>query len=63
MTYKQIIVKKDIYNLLPTAIEIYRKHHPELDGIPISKSKIILEVLKFYFKSEKGYEHVANNRS
>jgi hypothetical protein len=61
MTYKNIIIKKEIYNLLPVAEEIYRKHHPEMNGVPISKAKIILEVMRFYFKSEKGYEHVGAN--
>jgi len=39
--------------LLKHAEVVYREHHPELHLIPLSKSKVIYEVLKFYLDKTK----------
>jgi len=54
MSYKTIAIKQKSYDLLDDCEFIYRKYHPELVLIPISKNKIIYEVCKFYLiKTEK----------
>ena len=52
--YRSISVEKQLFPLLKDCEFIYRQHHPELEKIPLSKSKIIYEVIKFYLrKTEK----------
>lgn len=48
MTYKSVLIKPDVFDLIADCETIYRKHHPELNNIPLSKNKILYEVFKFY---------------
>lgn len=54
MTYKSVAIREKSYSLLDDCEYIYKKFHPELKLIPLSKDKIIYEVCKFYLvKTEK----------
>lgn len=45
-------IKIDTENLeeLDKCVTEYRRHHPELDKIPISRNKIIYEIAKYYLR-------------
>jgi len=51
--YISISINKQLNVYINKCEELYREHHPELDGVPLSRSKIIYEVLKFYLKNKK----------
>lgn len=46
--YKIVNVEYGVHELIDLAQEEYRSHHPELDCMYLSKSKILYEVLKYY---------------
>ena len=49
--YTNIAVKPETKDkLISECMEEYRKHHPELDHIPISHDKILHEVCKYYLE-------------
>lgn len=50
--YIKLSVKKEVFELLLQCIEEYRKHHPEMDQVPITQNKIIYEVCSFYIKHD-----------
>ena len=51
--YYNIAVRKDTFSNISVVEKIYRRYHPELDGIPLSKDKLLKEVIKFYAKGLK----------
>jgi len=54
--FESIAVWKQIKDLIVLCETEYRKNHPELDGIPLSKSKILFEVMIFYLpKKDEAY--------
>lgn len=48
--YRTLCVKNEITELLSDCEFVYREVHPEFNMVPLSKSKILYEVLKFYLK-------------
>ena len=50
--YKSLQIEEDVRELLDSCESTYRKHHPELDGIVLTKSKILREVCKFYIRTD-----------
>lgn len=48
--YRSVSVDKQILVLLSDCEFVYRTHHPEFNLIPLSKSKIMFEVIQFYLK-------------
>jgi len=56
--YKVLNVDEKIHKLIDLCEKEYRLHHPELDGIYLSKTKIVLEVIKFYLPKKVYNEYV-----
>lgn len=50
--YRRLIVKDVTFELVHDCIEVFLKHHPEFEHIPITQNKIIFEMAKFYMKNE-----------
>lgn len=44
-------ISQDVENLIKMARAEFLHHHPEFEGIKLSKNKILLEALKFYLES------------
>ena len=51
MSIIQLVVKKETALKLNDCVKEYRRHHPEFDGIHISRNKIILELIKYYLQN------------
>ena len=52
--YQTMRIKNKVVALLDDCEYIYRKYHPELNEVYLSKSKVLYEVIKFYLqKTEK----------
>jgi hypothetical protein len=48
-SHKTIILRKETYDLIRDNVEReYRRHHPELDHIPLSIEKLEYEMIKYY---------------
>ena len=47
-TYHTIRIEEELLSFIESAEEEYRKHHKEFDGIVLTKSKILYEVLNYY---------------
>jgi len=53
--YKTVAVEDKTLGFLSDCEYIYRKHHPELKDIVLTKSKILNEVMRFYLdKTERS---------
>lgn len=46
--YKNVAFEEKILKYLDDCEYIYRKHHPELKDLVLTKSKIMMEVMRFY---------------
>lgn len=51
--YQSLSIDCDIRPLLSDCEKVYREYHPELDLIPLSKSKLLYEIIVFYLKKTK----------
>ena len=52
--YNNLRIKKEISERIDDCEYIYRKYHPELNEVYLTKSKILYEIIKFYLqKTEK----------
>ena len=49
--YVTLNIEEDVYDEIKKCKEEYLSHHKELDGVFISKSKILREIIKFYLKN------------
>ena len=55
--YKTLAVEDETLKYLDDCEFIYRKHHPELKDIFLTRTKILKEVIRFYLnKTEKEIE-------
>ena len=51
--YKTLAIREDVYKNLDVIEKIYRRHHPEFTGIPITKTKLLIELIKIYSEGQK----------
>ena len=56
MSYKNIIIRKETYDLFKHVETIFRKHHPEMRGMPLSKNKLLYETIRWYIATEPEYK-------
>lgn len=55
--YKTLAIEEKMFNYLDDCEYIYRKHHPELNNIYLTKTKILYEIIKFYLqKTERNIQ-------
>jgi len=50
MGYINIRVTEQTKELIEQCESMYRKHHPEFDGVPLSRNKILLEMGRYYLQ-------------
>jgi hypothetical protein len=56
--YKTISVNSELVLFIEDCEFVYRQAHPEFALVPLSKSKILYEVIKFYLKgTEKDFKY------
>lgn len=58
MIRKNIILTKKTWERYDIIEQIFRSHHPELNGIPLSKEKLTYEMQKYYIKTEPKFKHL-----
>ena len=51
--YHTTSLETDVVSLIPLCERLYRDNHKEFDTIPLSKNKILYEVILFYLKGTK----------
>ena len=55
--YETLRIKKTVTKLFDDVEFVYRKYHPEMQEIYLSKSKLMFEAFKFYLqKTEKAVQ-------
>lgn len=52
-SYCSTSIELSVKELIPKCELVYREAHKELDGIPLSQSKILKEVFIYYLKGTK----------
>lgn len=50
--FRTLAIHEEIKELIQRCGESYLQHHPEMKGIPLSNSKILLEVCTFYLNND-----------
>lgn len=50
VNFLTIKINEEVNKLIEDAKKEYLKHHPEMELIPLSKSKILYEALKYYIQ-------------
>ena len=53
MIYKPISIDVENYKLLDDCKLLYLDNYPQMKKIPISRNKILYEIIKFYLKNTK----------
>ena len=48
--YKTLAIEEKMFEYLDDCELIYRKYHPELQFVQLTKTKILYEIIKFYLK-------------
>jgi hypothetical protein len=46
--YRRIDARADVFELFEQCEVEYRRHHPEFEGMPLSRSKILRQVCRHY---------------
>jgi len=54
--YTTFAYDKKLDSALNDCIKLFLDNYPELKSIPISKNKILYELVKFYLKGSKYYK-------
>ena len=51
--YNNMMVRDYVFYNFSVIEKVFRRHHPEFDGVPLSKTKLILEMQKLYVKGQR----------